>query len=180
MGELEHLACSGAIQNFPLSTATIQDMGGSIPFLQGKLLKKNQTSSPETRSMRRVEETTLYGDLMYITPNIDRLDFVILTSDFGVTFVRPVKSRGTPQTGLTLSEIFSQFKTYFLQIIELKSDRESGIAEITLPWVQENTLATFRSASGASKTHIALFKHLFHSSWEMLWLCGSSSIPRMC
>lgn len=97
---LDHLVRSEAIMNLPLGTSVIRSMEDSFPYLQRKSVTSNPRQLPEIRSTRDEEYTILYGDLMHIMPNDTRLDFLITTSDFGITFIRPLKLRGISQIGL--------------------------------------------------------------------------------
>jgi hypothetical protein len=126
---LEHVIRSGAIHNMPIGTTAVRIMPESIPHLQGKSPKRNQSLAPVIRTFRENEHCSLYADICYITPNSDRLDFLVATTDFNATFIRPIKNRGTAQVGHALVEIFSQLKKYFWKVHEVWSDNEGGIKE---------------------------------------------------
>ena len=82
---------------------------------------------PAITTVLKPQETKLFCDLFYITPNSVQLDFLIAVTEFGLVLVRPVPTKTAHQLSLGLKEILSVLKRYDWSVSAVRADNEGGI-----------------------------------------------------
>jgi len=124
---LDFIVRSGAIANIPVSTRTIAALPESIQYLQGKQARKMIKKNPSVSTAMLSQETKLFCDLFYITPNSVQLDFLIAVTEFGLTLVRPIPTRTAHQLSLGMKEVLSILDRYGWSVSKVRADNEGGI-----------------------------------------------------
>ena len=102
-----HLLRSGAMSGIPVGTSGASHLDEVvIPNVQGKEFVKKVRFSPPiiSGSISDDRRTTLHGDIMYVKPESNKLPFVVMTSDFGLTIVRSLEARGRITIGRAIDD----------------------------------------------------------------------------
>jgi hypothetical protein len=111
----------------PIGTQTVAALPESIEYLQGKEARRMIKKKPAITTILTPQETKLFCDLFYITPNSVQLDFLIAVTEFGLVLVRPVPTKTAHQISQGLKEILSVLKRYDWSVSAVRADNEGGI-----------------------------------------------------
>jgi len=130
---VQHFLKSGAMSDVPIGSKAIELIDESIEHMQGKWTRKSPNYGFEVAGRTNVEKkTNVHADLMFVKPTImkkgstapEKINFIISVSDFGLTIIKAIKSKGLGEVSNGIADILRIYRHHAWKFVSFRSDGE--------------------------------------------------------